>query len=224
MTDPRGRCRGVDAIVRNPHTVNRGRVAIHRGLTFGLLLCSLLLPRSLPAVTQQSALELIRARNVAVEKILTSSPDEPNAETREKLKDIINGLMDFRELSRRALGKYWERITEQEKTDFVNVFRKLIRNSSVKKLSIYKADRVTYEESGKGDNGTVVSTIAYKGRGEVAIDYRMHKVGDDWKVYDMLIDGASTARTYRDSFYKEIERTSYGDMYDKLVRKLEEQS
>lgn len=214
----------MDGIVGKPHTVNRGRVAIHTGLTFGLLLCSLLLPRSLLAVTQQSALELIKARNVAVEEILASSPDEPNTETREKLKDVINGLIDFRELSRRALGKYWERRTEQEKIDFVNVFRELIRNSSVKKLSIYKADRVTYEELDKGDNRTDVATVAYKGRKEVEIVYRMHKVGDDWKVYDMLIDGASTARTYRDSFYKEIGRTSYGDMYDKLVRKLEEES
>ena len=210
-------------IVGRPHTVNRSRVAIHRGLTFGLLLCSLLLPKCLLAVTQQSALELIKARNVAVEEILASSPDEPNAETREKLKDIINGLIDFTELSRRALGKYWEQRTEQERADFVNVFQDLIRNSSVKKLSIYKADRVTYEVLDKGDDRTDVSTVAYKGRDDVEIVYRMHKGGDGWAVYDMLIDGASTARTYRDSFYKEIDRTSYGDMYDKLVRKLEEE-
>lgn len=171
----------------------------------------------------RSPAEAIRARNEAVKRILKSSGEEVDPGTREKLKDLINDLIDFRELSRRALGKYWNERTEQEKTAFVDVFQQLIRNSSVKKLSIYRADRVEYKEPEiRGDEATVTS-VAYKDRKSVEIVYKMHKVAGQWKVYDTVIDGASTARSYRDAFYKQIAETSYPETYAKLVRRLEEE-
>ncbi|MFQ5678365.1 MAG: phospholipid-binding protein MlaC [Gemmatimonadota bacterium] len=205
-------------------SAGRRRVSVLAlGLELGLGPGGLWPPSHLAAAVQ-SPLEVIRARNVAVERIVRSAGEEPDAQTRERLKDAINGLIDFRELSRRALGRHWEGRSEQERADFVRVFRDLIRNSSVKKLSIYKADRVTYEQGEVRDGRVDVTTLAYKGRKAVEIVYRMHRTDGGWKVYDMVVDGASTARTYRDSFYKEIAATSYAAMYEKLVNKLAEES
>ncbi len=192
-------------------------------LAIGLLFSfSNVAPVTLHATDDQSPVDVIKARNAAVEAILKSSGDDVSDETRERLKDIINSLMDFKELSRLALGKHWNERTEQERADFVDVFQQLIRNSSVKKLNIYKADRVEYEQPAIRGNKATVTTIAHKDRKEVEIVYKMHKVGDEWKAYDLVIDGASTARNYRDSFYKQIAKSSYEEMYDKLVTKLAE--
>ena len=169
---------------------------------------------------EESPLDIIKNRNKTVEEII-GDKDEIKGETKERLKDVINSFMDFNEFSRLALGKYWKERTEQEKKDFANVFQKLIRNSSVKKLEIYQADSVVYEEPEINGSKAIVTTIAYKKRKEFEITYKMHKVGNEWKTYDMEIDGVSTARNYRDSFYKQIAKTSYKEMYDKLVKRLE---
>ncbi len=193
------------------------------GFFLPAVLAMVLALNSLFAGTTAPPDQLIRTRNETIKKILDRAGDTVDDATREKLKDIINGLIDFRELSRLALGKYWDERTEQEKKDFVEVFRKLIRNSSVKKLEIYRADRIVYEKPViKGDKATV-TTVAYKGRKSVEIVYKMHKVEGEWKVYDMVIDGLSTARNYRDSFYRQIAKTSYQEMYNKLVKRLKEQ-
>lgn len=204
--------------------VERGSKTIPRVRAIALVWIGLSIPAGLRADSFQSPVEIVRARNEAVEELVRSAGDDPDAETKEKLKDIINDLMDFRELSRRALGKHWEERDEPERADFVHVFRGLIRNSSVKKLSIYKADRVTYEEGEIRDGKVAVNTVAYKDRKGVEIVYRMHQVDGEWKVYDVLIDGASTARTYRDSFYKQIAKSSYPEMYEKLAKKLAEEA
>ena len=170
----------------------------------------------------QSPLEIVKARNTAVEEILNDSGEEVSDETREKLKVVINSVIDFDELSKRSLGKYWEERSEQEKKDFTNVFSQLIKNSSVKKLEIYEADRMIYEEPEINDTKAKVTTVAHKKRKQVEIVYKMHKVTDEWRVYDIEIDGVSTARNYRDSFYKQIAKSSYQEMYDKLVKKLGE--
>ena len=172
------------------------------------------------AETEKSPVDIIKSRNKTVEKII-GNKDEVSGETKERLKDVINSFMDFNELSRIALGKYWKERTEVEKKDFVNVFQQLIRNSSVKKLEIYQADRMVYEEPEINGSKAKVTTVAYKKRKQFEIIYKMHKVDNEWKTYDLEIDGVSTARNYRDSFYKQIAKTSYKEMYDKLVRRLE---
>jgi len=174
------------------------------------------------AVVEESPVEIIKNRNKTVADII-GNKDEVKGETKERLKDIINSFMDFDELSRLALGKYWKERTKQEKRDFANVFQQLIRNSSVKKLELYRADRMVYEEPEINGSKAKVTTIAYKKRKQFEITYKMHKVDNEWKTYDMEIDGVSTARSYRDSFYKQIAKTSYKEMYDKLVKKLESQ-
>ena len=34
----------------------------------------------------------------------------------------------------------------------------------------------------------------------VSIDYRLHRVNDTWKVYDVLVEGVSVVSTYRKSY------------------------
>ncbi len=174
------------------------------------------------AETEKSPVDIIKSRNKTVERII-GNKDEVSGETKERLKDVINSFMDFNELSKIALGKYWKERTEVEKKDFVNVFQQLIRNSSVKKLEIYQADRMVYEEPEINGSKAKVTTIAYKKRKQFEIIYKMHKVDNEWKTYDLEIDGVSTARNYRDSFYKQIAKTSYKEMYNKLVKRLESQ-
>ena len=175
----------------------------------------------LPAAIQ-GPLETIRARNQAVERILRETGDSVSDATREELKGVINDFIDFGELSKRALGKYWDERSDKEKTNFVDVFSQLIKNSSVKKLEIYKADRMVYQEPRVSAGRATVTTVAYKGRKDVEVAYKMHMVGGEWRVYDMDIDGVSTARNYRDSFYRQIAKSSYSEMYDKLVQRLQE--
>lgn len=185
-------------------------------------LAALLFSENGAASDSTSPAELIKSRNERVEAILAAAGDSVDAETKEQLKDIINSFIDFRELSKLALGKYWDQRTEKEKEDFVNVFQQLIRNSSVKKLEVYKADRIVYEAPEINGSKAKVTTLAYKKRKEVEVVYKMHKVKGEWKVYDMEIDGMSTVRNYRDSFYKQIAKSSYTEMYNKLEKRLKD--
>jgi len=167
--------------------------------------------------------EVIRERNERVQEILKRAGDPVDDATREELKDVINGLMDFEELSRRALSRHWNDRSEKEQAEFVEVFRELVRNSSVRKLGIYRADSVQYEPAEMSEDEAVVRSVAYEKGETVEIVYHMHRVGDEWLAYDFVVDGSSTLRTYRDSFQRQLDRTSYSDMYQRLVERLEQE-
>ncbi len=199
----------------------RGRPG-RRRVGAAAMVAGLLLGLAGPVMAQQGPAEVIRSRNVAVEKILDAAGDPVTEATRERLKDVINGFIDFTELSKRSLGKHWDERTPAEQQEFVDVFRTLVRNTSVRKLEVYEADRMDYPPAVVTGTTAKVTTIAHKGTKSVTIVYHMHKVGNEWKAYDVVIDGASTARNYRDSFSREIAKTSYRDMYGKLVKRAAE--
>lgn len=177
-------------------------------------------PRTVAA--QAAPEEVVRQRNEAAQRAIEAAGDPVSDETREELKDVINGLLDFQELSRRALRRHWDERTPEEQARFVDVFRQLIRNSSVQKLEAYTWDSVTYRPAEtEGDRSRVV-TIAHKGRKDVEIVYLLHRVDGEWKAYDVIIDDSSTLRTYQDSFQREIKATSYDAMYQRMVDRLAE--
>lgn len=193
----------------------------HRLVGWGV--ASLVLGLTMPngaGATMQSPVDVIRSRNESVVEIVSAAGDEVSDETREQLKDVINGFIDFDAFSRRALGRYWDERTDQERSEFVSVFRQLVRNSSVRKLEVYQADRVEYQEPEARGENVRVTTVAYRGNRSVEIVYIMQQVAGEWKALDVVVDGASTTRNYRDSFYREIRRSSYEEMYAKLVRRL----
>ncbi len=198
------------------------RIVRHAVTTLCMAATLLMFRGEVAAAAVQGPVDIIKARNQSVERILRQSGDSVSDATREQLKDVINSFIDFNELSKRALGKYWDERNEEERKRFVDVFSQLIKNSSVKKLEIYKADRMVYQEPRVSDGRATVTTVAYKDRKNVEVTYQMHRVNGEWRVYDMDIDGVSTARNYRDSFYKQIAKSSYEDMYDKLVQRLQE--
>ncbi len=204
-------------------TVRRPAMSIPRPVKLHLAILvafvtALLVP--VPGAGQVTPGDLVKARNEATQRAVDAAGDSISDEEREALKDVINGLIDFRELSRRALRRHWDERTPEEQAQFVDVFRELVRNSSVQKLSVYQADSVTYQPAETNGDRSRVVTIAYKGRNEVEIAYLLHKVGNEWKAYDVVVDESSTLRTYQDSFQREINSTSYEAMYNRMVDKL----
>jgi phospholipid transport system substrate-binding protein len=173
------------------------------------------------ATAQQGPAEMVRSRNQQVQRILQAHPgDTVKGPDRERLKDVINGLIDFNELSKRALGRNWDARTDAQRAEFVNVFRDLVRASSVRKLGMHRADSVTYRPAQVNGTQATVTTIAWKDRKSAEIVYQMLQVGGEWKAWDVIVDGSSTMRTYRDSFTKEINSSSYDAMFARLKDRL----
>jgi phospholipid transport system substrate-binding protein len=61
-----------------------------------------------------------------------------------------------------------------------------------------------------------VKTKVLSGGDELAIDYRLHVIDGQWKVYDMVIDNISIVDNYRAQFDRVISRSSVKDLLQKM--------
>jgi phospholipid transport system substrate-binding protein len=143
------------------------------------------------------------------------------ADRRAAIRAIANELFDFRELSQRTLARHWQGRTQAERDEFVELFADLLERSYIGKIETYSGgERVQYlGESPDGDLVTVRTRIVTKAGTEIPIDYRMHRAGDRWLVYDVVIEGVSLVANYRTQFNRIIQQSSFKDLLAKLAAK-----
>ncbi len=171
-------------------------------------------------VLAQGSTEIQRLMDLRDKQIKELVGPEGTAHTdaqREKLKDIINGIIDYDAMAKIALQETYNTITEAQRTEFVELFSAIIRNQSLNKLDIYRAQVAYNDIKVEGSKATVVTTATLDNV-RTPVSYEMEKRGSNWFITDMAIDNVSTAESYRRSFQNVIRRRGF-DALMETVRK-----
>jgi len=148
---------------------------------------------------------------------------QPNKtdERRQLLERAIEARFDYQEMSRRALGAPWNALSDQERQEFVSLFRTLLTNSYSDKIETYSGEGVRYVNERREKEYAEVRTKVLSGKTEIPLDYRLINKADDWRVYDVVVDGISLVNNYRGQFAKIIKSSSYADLVEQLRKKSE---
>jgi len=142
------------------------------------------------------------------------------AERRAAVRQIANEIFDFGEIARRSLGRYWQPLTDAQRTEFVGLFGDLLERSYISKIELYGGEKIVYSgERMDGDLAIVSTKILTKNGTEVPIDYRLFRRGDRWLVYDVNIEGISLVSNYRTQFNKIIQSNGYNTLVDRMKAK-----
>ena len=154
----------------------------------------------------------------------TLKQDGRAAERRAAIRTLAHEIFDFRELSQWALARHWQARTPAERDEFIQLFADLLERSYIGKIETFSGgDRVQYSgESVEGDQATVRTRIVTKNGTEIPVDYRMHRVGDRWLVYDVAIESVSLVANYRAQFNKILQRGSFQQLIAQLAAKKDE--
>jgi len=154
-------------------------------------------------------------RVMAVTRTFRNASDFAN--NKDRLRQIILPRFDFSEMARRSLGNNWSTLAGREK-EFVEAFVQFAEASYMNALGSYRGEMMTYGREQVDENFAEVDTQVL-GRGEPApVTYKLHLVGNDWKVYDVIIDNVSVVSNFRSQFSRILQTASI----DELMRRLRE--
>ena len=141
---------------------------------------------------------------------------------RAKIRQVVLQRFGFTEMSKRALGRYWNERNPEERTEFVRLFTDLLERAYIDRVDGYTGEQVVYlVESVDGDYSEVRSKIVTKRNQEIPITYRLQKASSNWEVYDVIVEGVSLVNNYRTQFSKIIRTSSYQELVKKMQVKLE---
>ena len=110
-------------------------------------------------------------------------------------------LFDFVELSKRTLGLDWNKFTPDQRKEFVELFKTILKDAYVDKITTYTNEQVNFTKEVPLSETTVeVQSVILTKSGQVPIYYRVMKKDNEWKVYDVVIEGVSLISNYRSQF------------------------
>lgn len=142
-------------------------------------------------------------------------------EKRNRLRQVIYPRFDFPEMARRSLGPTWRRITPQEQQEFLRLFTQLLEESYISNIEGYNGEKSLYgRETQERDFAEVDTKIVNKQGEEIALNYKLHRVDGDWKVYDVVIENVSLVNNYRSQFSRLLGKHSFTEVLDRIREKL----
>jgi phospholipid transport system substrate-binding protein len=138
---------------------------------------------------------------------------------RVQLAQVIYPRFDFTEMAKRALGPHWGRRSSEEQREFVKIFAELLGKSYAESIESSTNQSILYtRETEDKDYAQVDTKIVSEKHAEFSINYKLHSVDKEWKVYDVVIEDISLVNNYRSQFDRVIARSSF----EELVRMMKE--
>jgi phospholipid transport system substrate-binding protein len=152
--------------------------------------------------TSQQVLKILRDDH----ELLAKEPDR----VYKLVDDYILPLIDEVTMAKLAMGKSWNKASREQKQDFVSEFKDLLVRTYSKSLAEFKDQDIKYFPISLADGDKKVSVkaeIIQPGGPSIPVAYRMRIKDNEWKVYDIKIDGISLVTSYRGTFTQEIRKS-----------------
>jgi phospholipid transport system substrate-binding protein len=130
--------------------------------------------------------------------------------------------IDFRAMTRLALGRNWSKASPAQREQVVNGFRSMLIRTYSNAIGTYQGQKMEVKPTrmDPGDTDvTVRNSYLSPGRPAVQVDYRMEKQPDGWKIYDIVFDGVSLVATYRSEFAQQVRDGGIEGLIARLGRK-----
>lgn len=136
------------------------------------------------------------------------------------VQDILLPNFDFAKMSKLALGKNWKKATPEQQQQFTEEFRLLLVRTYSTAMLEYTSEEIRFlpfRSDLSKKKAKVPMEIIQAGGPSIPMTLSLYQnKQDEWKVYDMKIDGISLVTNYRSTFATEIRN----DGMDALIARL----
>jgi phospholipid transport system substrate-binding protein len=171
-----------------------------------------------------SALDTVKKHVTRVIEMLRD-PSLKHESTRDmkekKIRAVTDEMFDFEELSRRTLGKNWERLDSAQRKEFIQLYRQILESAYMDKILSYSNEKVLFLRENTLEKGKAeVMTKIVTHTGEIPISYQVTEKKDNWRVYDVIIEGVSLVKNYRTQFREILANKSPEEMLQILRKKV----
>ncbi|NOX20501.1 MAG: ABC transporter substrate-binding protein [Nitrospirae bacterium] len=145
---------------------------------------------------------------------------EHEEERKRAIREAVSRVFDFREMAKRSLSRYWRKLDDKQREEFVELYRGLLERTYLKRIEAYQNERIVYKGERIRDRYALVKTIVITDKQvEIPVDYKLIKREKGWMVYDVVIEGVSLVNNYRKQFKSIIRRSSYDGLVKMLRQK-----
>jgi len=137
-----------------------------------------------------------------------------------KLETYLDSGIDFETTSKLVLARNWRRFDENQRREFVALFRSYLINTYGSNIESYGGETVTIiggREEARGDYTVLTKIDRGGGEHDVFIDYRMRKDHSGaWRIIDVIAEGISMVSNLRSQFQEIVSNHGTTGLLERL--------
>ncbi|MCZ8131562.1 MAG: ABC transporter substrate-binding protein [Steroidobacteraceae bacterium] len=134
--------------------------------------------------------------------------------------DILLPHFDTDYAAQLVLAQHWRTATPEQRKRFVSALYNALLRTYGGALTDFTADRLKllpFRGDPTATQATVRSVVTRANGQEVPVDYRLRKTANGWKAFDVVIEGISYVRNYRNDLGAEVSQRGL----DAVIARLE---
>lgn len=199
-----------------------GRLLLVSGILAGLAIASPSPAAVTVDKTESSPTDAVKGAIIDLIQILddeTLKQPGQAARRRYKIEAVIKDRMDYEEMARRALGAPWSTLSPRDQREFVGLFVQLLRDAFAGRMAERSDEQVVLLGEVREDAFAEVKAQMQGRKIDTPVDFRLVRHAQEWRVYDVVIDGAGIVSNYRSQFTSIIREESYTGLVKKMKQK-----
>jgi len=143
---------------------------------------------------------------------------------KEKLRAIYGQMFDEAELSKRTLGRNWNRLNPGQQKEFIHLFRQVLEKAYIDKILAYTNEKIVFPRQIMSSNELAeVETRIITSSREIPLSYRVILKDGTWKVYDVVVENVSLVQNYRSQFNSILAKDTPDQLLEILRKKVKGQ-
>jgi phospholipid transport system substrate-binding protein len=141
-----------------------------------------------------------------------------------EFRSLLQSGFDMERIGRAVLGRYWRSATPEQRAEFLKLFEEFVVLFYADRLSDYSGETLQIGKAHvRGDRDALVrSRVLRPDRPAVAVDWRLRRTAEGWRIVDVMIEGVSMTITHRSEFAAVISNSP--GRIEGLLQKLREKT
>lgn len=174
-----------------------------------------------PDITMKRLTSQVFQRLEEKEAFMQANPGSVQRVGRELVDEFVLPFLDMKLMSRWIIGKSWRSATPEQRQRFQTEFTNMLIRTYASALLEFRGKKVLFKPfhhdpkrkdavvkaEFSGDSGAPAVPVLFR----VRIDKQQ-----EWKVFDIIVDGVSLVKNYRSSFGAEIRKVGLEGLIQRL--------
>ena len=176
----------------------------------------------LPLPSLLSAGDATKQLSTTIDGFVPIISNTPRAELQangmpESARKLVLARFDFSEMTKRSLGQHWTSLNPTEQKQFVDAFTqwqlisfgRIVRSSGGHEVQFNR-------ELQDGKDASVETKVIRRYSDDLPIDYWLHNVNGQWKVFNMVIDHVDITKNVNAQFERVVAKSSLQELLQRV--------
>lgn len=185
------------------------------------LLCSLSI--STFSLAAESPRQVVETAATEMTQRLIADKEEINNQdyyVEHLVDELLLPVVDHVYMAKRVLAKNWKKTSKEQKKQFVGAFKHKVIRTYAGAFKAFNGEEIIFSDaklSKSKKKASVKSAIQRVGAPAIDVTYKLYLKKGKWLTYDVVIEGVSLVKNFRDQFQQSIKKLGLAQAISELA-------